>query len=48
MSMQDVLHNYLTSWKVGSNCGILKQALENRPNEFHRVCCSEGVEMKIC
>ena len=22
---------------VGSNCGIFKQALENRPNEFHKI-----------
>ena len=28
----------VTFQKVGCNCGIFKQALENRPNEFHRIC----------
>ena len=27
----------MTFQKVGSNCGIFKQVLENRPNEFHRI-----------
>ena len=30
------------------NCGILKQALENMPNEFHRICGSKDVQMAIC
>ena len=25
--------------KVGGNCYIFKQALENRPNEFYRIIC---------
>ena len=47
--------NFNTGWatnvtfqKVGSNCGIFKQALENRPNEFHSICRSKDVTTKIC
>ena len=32
--------------KVGSNCGIFKQALGNRPNEFHMICGLKDVAMK--
>ena len=38
----------VTFQKVSSNCGIIKQALENRPNEFRRVCGSNDVTVKIC
>ena len=38
----------VTFQKVGSNCGIFKQALENRPNEFHSICESKDVATKIC
>ena len=31
----------MTFQKVGSNCGIFKQVLENRPNEFHRILIIE-------
>ena len=34
--------------KVGSNCGIFKQTLESRPNEFHSICGSKDVAAKIC
>ena len=34
--------------KVGSNCGILKQASENGPNEFRGTCGSKDVAIRIC
>ena len=37
-----------TFQNVGSNCGIFKQDLENRPNEFRRICVSKDVAEKIC
>ena len=41
---------YLTSetfYKIGSNCGIFKQALENRYDEFDRTCDLKDVAMKL-
>ena len=38
----------VTFKKVDSNCGIFKQALENRLNEFHRICGSKNVVIEIC
>ena len=35
----------VTFSKVGSTCGIFKQALENRPNESRRICGSKSVAM---
>ena len=37
-----------TFQKVGGIFGIFKQALENRPNEFHSICESKDVATKIC
>ena len=37
----------MTFQKFGSNFGIFKQALENRPNEFHRVCGAKDVTTKL-
>ena len=49
----------MTFQKVGSNCGIFKQVLENRPNEFHMIliieqpitfeepCCNKILESTI-
>ena len=34
--------------KVGAIFGIFKQALENRPKEFHSICGSKDVATKIC
>ena len=38
----------VTFQNVLSNCGIFKEAVENRPNDFHRICGSKDVAMKIC
>ena len=38
----------VTFQEFGSNYGIFKQALENRPNEFRRTCGSKGVAMTFC
>ena len=38
----------VTFWKAGGNCGIFKQTLESRPNEFCRICSSNNVAMIIC
>ena len=38
----------VTFEKVGSNGGIFKQASENRPNEFHKICGLKDVALKIC
>ena len=40
----------MTFQKVGSNCGIFKQVLENSPNEFHSIFGSQDVWIttKIC
>ena len=37
--------NFLVSWY---NCGIFKQASENCPNDFHSICGSKDVAMRIC
>ena len=36
----------VTFQKVGTNCGIFKQALENSPNEFRSICGSKDVAMR--
>ena len=38
----------VTFKEVGSNCGIFKKGLENRPNEFRRICGSKGVATTFC
>ena len=38
----------VTFQKVGSNCDIFKEALENRPNEFHSICSLKDVAITIC
>ena len=38
----------ITFQKCGNNFGIFKQALENRPNKFHRVCGAKDVTTKLC
>ena len=38
----------VTFQKVGSNFGIFKQGLENGPIEFHKICGSKDVAIKIC
>ena len=38
----------VTFLKVGNNCRIFKQALKNKPNEFHSICGSKDVATKIC
>ena len=48
MSFNTVCATNVTFWKIASNCGIIKQALENRPNEFHGICWSQDVATKIC
>ena len=34
--------------EVGSNCGIFKQDSKTSPNEFHNICSSKDVVMRIC
>ena len=46
ISIQDVLQ--MSFKKVGSNCGIFKQALENRPSEFHSICGSKDLATNVC
>ena len=47
MSFNTVCATNVTFWKIASNCGIIKQALENRPNEFHGIVDHKMLQQKF-